>query len=158
MQRASLVYNVAGNPDNFVQHSGVAQTEIMSLAKMGITFESNTWLHFAVVMTEEKITAYLNDKEVPFTRCASAAQTATIKLNETKNSFILDEFLIDPVTAETFDDFVETTKNKVPFGSLDWRQQWFIIDAKNTANIKTNIFDSEIFRAAVKKIIQEENS
>ena len=158
VQRASLVYNVAGNPDNFVQHSGVAQTEIMSLAKMGITFESNTWLHFAVVMTEEKITAYLNDKEVPFTRFASAAQTATIKLNETKNSFILDEFLIDPVTAETFDDFVETTKNKVPFGSLDWRQQWFIIDAKNTANIKTNIFDSEIFRAAVKKIIQEENS
>lgn len=157
-QRAILVYNVAGNPDNFLQHSGVAKTEIMSLSKMGITFVSNTWLHFAVVMTPEKITAYLNDKEVPFTRFASAATTAAIKLNETKNSFILDEFLVDPITAEIFDDFVETTKNKIPFGSLDWRQQWFILDAKNTANIKTNIFDSDVFRAAVKKIIQEENS
>lgn len=158
IQRTSQPYNVALGADNFLQHAGIAQTETLSLSEMGITFESNSWLHFAVVMTPEKITAYLNDKEVPFSRFALATEIATINLNETKNSFILDEFLVDPVTAETFDDFVETTKNKVPFGSLDWRQQWFIIDAKNTANIKTNIFESEVFRSAVKKIIQEENS
>lgn len=158
IQRTSQPYNVALGADNFLQHAGIAQTETLSLPEMGITFESNSWLHFAVVMTPEKITAYLNDKEVPFSRFALATEIATINLNETKNSFILDEFLVDPVTAETFDDFVETTKNKVPFGSLDWRQQWFIIDAKNTANIKTNIFESEVFRSAVKKIIQEENS
>lgn len=158
VQKTSLPYNVALGADNFLQHAGIAQTETLSLSEMGITFESNTWLHFAVVMTPEKITAYLNDKEVPFSRFALATEIATIKLNEKKNSFVLDELLVDPVTAETFDDFVETTKNKVPFGSLDWRQQWFILDAKNTQNLKTNIFDSEVFRSAVKKIIQEENS
>lgn len=158
IQRTSQPYNVALGADNFLQHAGIAQTETLSLSEMGITFESNTWLHFAVIMTPEKITAYLNDKEVPFSRFALATEIATINLNETKNSFILDEFLVDPVTAETFGDFVETTKNKVPFGSLDWRQQWFVLDAKNTANIKTNIFESEVFRSAVKKIIQEENS
>lgn len=158
IQRTSQPYNVALGADNFLQHAGIAQTETLSLSEMGITFESNTWLHFAVVMTPEKITAYLNDKEVPFSRFALATEIATINLNETKNSFILDEFLVDPVTSETFGDFVETTKNKVPFGSLDWRQQWFVLDAKKTANIKTNIFESEVFRSAVKKIIQEENS
>ena len=155
LQRSSQPYNVALGADNFIQHTGLAQSELKSLSALGIKFTANSWLHFAVVLSPHKITAYLNDIELAFTRFSSATELATVSLNETKNSFILDELLIDPVTAETLEDFAATTNNKVPFGSLDWRQQWFIVDAHDTKHLRTNLFASEAFASAVKKIIQE---
>lgn len=153
--QAELPYNVALGADNWIQHIGVAQSEMQSLSELGVNFTANSWLHFAVVLSSDKITAYLNEIKLDFNRFSSATEPATVSLNETKNSFILDEFLIDPVTAETLEDFAATTNNKVPFGSLDWRQQWFIVDAHDTHNLRTNLFDSEAFASAVKKIIQE---
>lgn len=155
---ASVVYNVAKGQGNFLMHSGMASSALVELDKMGIKFVSNTWLHFGVVMTEEKITAYLNDQKIEYDRYSAAPEAAEARLNESRGSFILDELMIDPDTAEAFEDFAETTANKVPFGALDWREKWFVIDAENLANIRTNLWDAPSFKEAVRTIIREENA
>lgn len=152
----ALVYNVAKGQGNFLQHTGIAMSSHIALEDLGVVFTSNTWLHFAVVMSADSITAYLNDKKIVFSRHSSALEAATARLNESLNSFILDELLIDPNTTEDFSDFVATTESKVPFGSLDYKEEWMIIDSDNPDNFRTNLWDSPSFKEAVRKIIQEE--
>ena len=88
-----------------------------------------------------------------FERYEKASHASKAIFNESLNSFILDELAIDIKHKENFSDFVATSENKIPFGALDWKEKHMVIDYSGT--LKTNLFDSELFKSAVLKVIEE---
>ena len=46
-----------------------------------------------------------------------------------------------------------TSENKIPFGALDWKEKHMVLDY--SGDLRTNLFDSELFKAAVLKVIEE---
>lgn len=152
----SLVYNVTLGADNFIFHTGDRDEHVL-FSDFGIKFESNTWLHFAVVMSADKISLFIGKKKVDFSRY-SASQTSGIAVfNKEMNSFCLDELYIDTV-AEDFEMFVTSSLNKIPWGTLDYTKKHFIIDAADLRDFHTNLFDSDIFKQKVLEIISEYHS
>ena len=61
------------------------------------------------------------------------------------------------------DDFFNETIQRIPWASLDSDEDWFILDAKDTSKIKSNVLDwfkvqlleSAEFRAKVLEIVSE---
>ncbi len=150
-----LCYNVADVANTKIYHQGAAGSEVINLSDepFNMSFEPNLWLHFAVVYDDDNIVIWINDRKKEFKRFSSGTYESTAVFNENLNSFILDELLIDKLHKERFTDFAEGSENKIPFASLDWRNKYMIID--HSGELKTNLFDSELFKDAVKKIIQE---
>ena len=96
---------------------------------------------------------WINDKKKDFERYEKASHASKAIFNESLNSFILDELAIDIKHKENFSDFVATSEKKIPFGALDWREKHMVIDY--SGDLRTNLFDSELFKAAVLKVIEE---
>lgn len=149
-------FNEPAGAHNYIKHDD----EIVEFADIGIEFESNAWLHIAVAADAERICVYLNDIEsaVCFDRNASASQPLTVKLNEGKHSFILDELMVDPTVKETLADFKMRTSKRTPWAKLSDDDEYFILTANDPAKVKTNLFETDAFRAKVLEIIQDYHS
>ena len=52
--------------------------------------------------------------------------------------------------------FYEHTVNRIPWAALDKSEDYFILSAANKTNFKTNIFDTDIFKAKVLEIVNEQ--
>lgn len=162
----SALANRANNKRTDFTHSGLTQTEHFDLEEYGINFEEYKWYHIGIVFAANDIKVFI-DKSEPFaqsgiSRYSTAAADINISINETKNSFILDELYTD--TAEELrDDFFNQTEKRKPWAALADSQDWFIFDAKKPQNVKSNILDyfktqllaSSEFADAVRAIIQE---
>lgn len=148
-----LVYNVALGADNFIFHTG-ARDEYITLSDLGINFAPNSWLHFGIILTAEKITLYIDTLKHEFTRYSQATTAGTAVFNQEMNSFCLDELYIDTM-AEGYEAFVANSHAKIPWGTLDYTKRHFILDVADLNNLHTNIFDSAVFRQKVIEIINE---
>lgn len=155
----ALCFNVALGEGTYITHVGLSKKEILYLneSPFNLKFEANQWLHFGITMNNDELKIYINKKMKIFKRFSRSifANVAEFNLNP-DNSFMLDELMIDSAVSENFDDFAKSTDDKIPFGNLDYKKDYFILDVKDLDNFKTNIFDSEIFKNAVKNIIEEE--
>lgn len=100
----------------------------------------------------------MNDKAQEFNRYETASAALSVVLNSGKNSFLLDELMIDNTTAETLATFYEHTTNRVPWANLSKSNDYFILTVADLENFKTNIFDTDIFKAKVLEIINEYHS
>lgn len=151
----ALCYNIAQDAGTRIVHQGKSKSETISLKDdpFFMDFKPNNWFHFAIVLDEKNISLWINDKKKDFERYENATYSSKAIFNEGLNSFILDELAIDIKHKESFSDFVETSKNKIPFGTLDWKEKHMVIDY--SGSLKTNIFDTDLFKEAVLKIIQE---
>lgn len=137
-----------------LQHiaNGVVR-DALDLQEIGINFESNKWFHFGIIADSEKLCVCIEKQSFCFNRL-EASGTLNVTLNESKNSYMLDELLIDTTAAEDKAVFFDNTEKRIPFGSLDYEQNWFILSAKDPAKIKTNIFDSQVFQDAVNGVLR----
>lgn len=151
----ALCYNIALGTGTRIVHQGSSKSESINLEDepFNMVFAPNTWLHFAIVLDDNHISLWINDRKKEFERYEKAPHDSKAIFNESLNSFILDELAIDVKHKENFSDFVETSKNKIPFGALDWREKHMILDY--SGKLQTNIFNSEAFENAVLKIIKE---
>ena len=147
------VYNVALGEDVYLFHSGQNE-EYVKLSDLGISFISDTWMHFAVVLTSDKITVFIGTQKKEFTRWNVAQSSSTAVFNAEKNSFCLDELYID-VSAEAFESFRQSSLDKIPWGSLDYTKKHFILDTADTDYFHTNLFDSQLFKDKVLEVINE---
>lgn len=150
-----LPYNVAAGASVYANHQGQTLSDIIQLKDMGIEFTPNSWEHLAVVMDENEISLYLRDKKVHFLRHETGVQEASAVLNEGGMSFQLDELIVDTTRVREFEDFVEGTHDKVPWGSLDHKKRHFIIDAADPDNFGGNFFSSSAFENAVQRVIDK---
>ena len=155
-ERTCEMYSPLGARKELV-HSVGEEEDAVSLSTLGIDFEENTWLHVAVVGSEGSLKVLLNDVEVPFASSWNAG-TVTLTFNRNKNSFMLDELLIDPATAELTSAFIQNTANRIPFGTISDTDDWFILMAKDITKVKTNIFESSTFTQAMQPLVNRVTS
>ena len=152
----SPVYNVTLGADNFIFHTGNRDEHVL-FSDIGIDFEPNSWIHFAVVLSADKISLFIGTKKVEFGRYSASQTAGTAVFNKEMNSFCLDELYID-TAEEEFSAFVKYSLDKIPWGTLDYARRHFILDAADLSEVHTNLFDSAIFRQKVLEIINEYHS
>lgn len=154
----TLPFNSPKESHSYIQHDGQTESEQRELSDIGVSFTPNSWLHIGIIASTNKITVALNDRAAEFTRYETAAAALSVVLNSSRNSFMLDELLVDITEAEAVDTFYEHTTNRVPWANLSKSNDYFILTVKDLQNFKTNIFDTDIFKAKVLEIINEYHS
>lgn len=150
-----LPYNVAAGEAVYLSHIGQTQNSTINFKSLDFSFLPNTWEHIAVVLTDTEINLFIRDRQFPFNRYNTAPATATANLNGNKMSFQLDELLVDTTVARDFDDFVEGTHDRIPWGKLDHKKKHFILNADDADNVTGNVFSSKAFEQAVQNIIDK---
>ena len=154
----TLPFNSPKEAHGYIKHDGQTESEQKELADIGVKFTPNNWLHIGIIANNTKIIVALNDKAQEFNRYETASAALSVVLNSGKNSFLLDELMIDNTTAETLATFYEHTTNRVPWANLSKSNDYFILTVADLENFKTNIFDTNIFKAKVLEIINEYHS
>lgn len=151
----TLPFNSPAAAHSYLQHDGQTQSEQRELSDIGVSFTPNEWLHIGIIASPTKIIVALNDRATEFTRYETAAAALSVVLNGSRNSFMLDELLVDTTEAETVQTFCEHTINRVPWAKLTKSNDYFILTVKDLENFKTNIFDTQIFKDKVAEVIQD---
>ena len=129
-------------------------SEAVDLKDLDIDFEPNAGLHFGIIAGDEKVCVCVDKTSHCFDR-VEFSRSLSVSLSENKNSFMLDELLIDTTAAETKEAFFTNTDKRIPFGTLDETQNWFILSAQDTTKVKTNLFETSVFKAAVDGILSD---
>lgn len=150
----TIPFNSPASAHSYLEHAGQTVSEQRELSDLGVEFNPNSWLHIGIIASENKMIVALNDRATEFNRYATSASTLTLVLNSSRNSFMLDELLVDVSTAETLETFYEHTINRVPWANLPKNNDYFIFTVKDLDNFKTNIFDTQIFKDKVMEVIQ----
>lgn len=136
-------------------------SDIFYLSNLGITFEANEWIHFAIVedlvQNIDTYHVYINNYDISHARYSATTRGGYLTFNPSKDSFILDEFMLDPDNAETLQSFSESTVNRIPYGKLDWTTKHFILEKSDDAVLHTNLFDTELFNQKVQALFNEYN-
>lgn len=148
-----VVWNEPGDASTTLIHYGQGhlspgEDNIKTFSQLGIAFEPNSWLHIGIVMTEETLSVFIGKTEIAFDRYEKTAADVSLTLNvdgdTLKNSFVLDELMIDATEPESFSDFSANTDARIPWGALDSSEKHFILDADG---LVTNIFGSDSIKA-----------
>jgi hypothetical protein len=121
----------------------------------GIAFNPKTWIHIAVVTTPDAISLFIGDKRIDFTKQSISNQSKILEINPYMFEFNLDELMIDETTESDFIKFAENTINRVPYAALSHEQKWFVLEVDDPMKVKTNLFETEQFKAAVRAVINE---
>lgn len=156
-----FVYNHAIQRRNeiYIRHYGASSFEIVRTESLGVSYTERDWKHIAVTLTKDSINVYLDRAGKSFARYSADSSGGSAVINDAEHSFILDELMMDRAADETEDSFVRTTEDKIPWGSLDAsRDSHFILYAENPDDFHTNIFDTDLFKEKVRKLIQEDRN
>jgi hypothetical protein len=151
----TLPFNSPAAAHSYIQHDGQTQSKQRELSDIGVSFPANSWLHIGIIANSSKIIVALNDRSTEFNRYETAAAALSVVLNSSRNSFMLDELLIDTTTAESVQTFCEHTINRVPWANLSKSNDYFILTVKDLQNFKTNIFDTQLFKDKVLEVMQD---
>lgn len=153
IQRGDVyVYNQPDAAKSYIQHysenNQSSTPEYVFLEDIKFSLKEKSWLHIGIVLSDEEIKVYLNDKEISFNRFGQNTENCNIVLNELQNSFILDELLVDPEISENFETFKKNTEERIPWAALSKDDKHFVLEVDNFI---TNIFDSELFKLKVQE-------
>jgi hypothetical protein len=118
-----------------------------------VDINEETWIHFAIINTKTKVSVFITDKRFDFLKTSFDDQPVTMLINELLDDINLDELFIDPVTVLDFSAFVGNTEARLPYAALSYDEKWFILEAEDIEKVKTNLFDTETFRAAVQAVV-----
>jgi hypothetical protein len=152
-----IPYSVAIVSENTVTHSWQGGSEEIDLSDLGVYIALNTWIHIAAVLTPEKISLFIAGANVEFNRNSETAQTQSLEINSDEEEFNLDELMIDETAALSFDTFLENTEKRIPWAALNYQEPWFVLEAEDVTKVKTNLFQTDEFRAAVEAVINNQN-
>jgi hypothetical protein len=152
---AEIPYSVAGDDGetDCVVHEWLNGRETASLGSAGIDIPDKTWTHLAAVQTHTGISLFVKDKRIDFVRRSRSAHPMSFEFNRGKTLFNIDELFFDASAEVDFAAFCENTDERIPYAALDYKEKWFVLEAQDTAKVKTNLFETAQFRAAVQAVI-----
>ena len=156
----TIAFNEPKGAHSYIRHEGLNYYEDVELADYNVSFEPNQWLHIGIVADSEKIAVFLNENtHCPvFNRYGMTALSLQVNLNTSKDSFLLDELMVDTTTTESNADFILHTHERKPWAKLPDNEDYFILTAKDIQKFETNIFDTQLFKDKVNAIIDERNN
>lgn len=155
-EQTSQMYEPPADSKKQLHHIVDGVDDAIDLSTLGIVFGENSWLHVAVIGSVGSLKVLINNIEVPFSSLWSTEQEQVVQVafNKNKNSFMLDELLLDATAAETNASFFRNTGLRAPFGSISEDDDWFILMAKDVSKVKTNLFKTPDFDEAVQPLIE----
>lgn len=132
-----LVYNQIGKAHVNVLHGNqyAVYTEKRQLANF-----HEGWYHMAIVMDANHISLFLNGSEIQFNRFTSGSQAMEMSINPGKVLISLDELMIDTTAAEPLELFIKNSSDKVPWGALDYEDEWLVLMASDPTKVRSNCF------------------
>ncbi|QQO10099.1 hypothetical protein [Breznakiella homolactica] len=120
-------------------------------------FEQDQWYHIGLCKNNDTLFIYINQNVMQFPVQSGNQEAIHIDVNSTLGDIAIDEFMVDPVTAEDFERFKTITVKRIPWASLDYKEKWTVFNVDDPSFFKTNIFQSADFKNAVMNILREEN-
>lgn len=132
-----LVYNQIGAAHVNILHGN--QYAIYT-EKRQLTNFNEGWYHMAIVMDANHISLFLNGSEIQFNRFTSGSQAMEMSINPGKVLVSLDELMIDTTVAESLELFIKNSGDKVPWGALDYEDEWLAIMANDPTKVRSNCF------------------
>ena len=148
-----LPYCSAKTSGNTLYHDWGEGNESIDLDAAGVALVQSVWLHAAFVLTADTIFFFIGEHQFSFERRRPAADALPFVLNEELDQFNLDELSIIAGAAEAYEQFAENTEKRVPYAALDYQQKYAVVMVDDPAKLRTNIFESDQFREAVRAII-----
>jgi hypothetical protein len=148
-----VALSAAGISGNTVTHSWQGGSETINLIDYGIVLEENTWIHIGAIVKQNKISFYINNAVIDFTRQSTAIQPFSFEINEEEDLFNLDELLVDGTTVLEPDAFIANSESRIPYAALGKDDKWTVIEVDDPDKLKTNLFESESFKSAVLSIV-----
>jgi hypothetical protein len=142
-----------------VSHTFQGATDIIDLDPEEITSEK--WYHIGIINNGSSLKLLINGKTLTW---ASQAQSGAIAvdinpsvggLDGEFSLLMVDEIMFDPGTAEDVQIFASRNALKHPWGRLDDQHPWAIINIKDPAYFKTNIFQGPDLAPAVLALFQQ---
>ena len=155
---AKLPYNVINKMKSYLQlerrsvdpDTGKDVLAVSSIdldKEHGIELVQNVWMHIGIGRSVDSTDVYINNRQIHIAD-GFIPEAKEIVIGD-KKSFQLDELLVDTTVTLTKEDFVSSTRDKIPWGSLDYRERHMIIDSHDPHGIHGNVME------AVKEWIQE---
>ena len=145
---SELPYNVITKMDSFIQcerkwidpdtGKTLYDTKNISLDDYNIELVQNVWMHIGIGKDATSNVVYINSKAIHIPDFVPEAKQIVIG---DKKSFQLDELMVDTAVTLDAEGFLSATIDKIPWGSLDYQENHFILDAFDKNNIKGNVMD-----------------
>ena len=148
---AELPFNVVNKMESYIQLERVwvdpdtgknqFETKMISLEDYDVELVQNTWMHVGIGKDERATTIYINSKYIPITDRDFIPEAQQIVIGD-KHSFQLDELMVDATVTLRADDFFSASIDKIPWGSLDYKERHLILDSHDPENVKGNVMDT----------------
>ena len=121
--------------------------------------EEQKWYHIGIIANGSSLKLLINNK-ILIWESQYQMLPVTVDINQTAGDIdgeyslmMIDEIMFDPTAAIEVDFFNRNSALKRPWGRLDDRHPWAIINVQDPSFFKTNIFQSPDFTAAVQAVI-----
>ncbi|MDR1506577.1 MAG: hypothetical protein LBI67_05690 [Treponema sp.] len=127
-------------------------------------FTVGKWYHIGIVNTGTQIRLLINaeifafDSQPPVSEIQINVNPTAGQVDGENSLMLIDEILLDTTAAETTALFLTNTSKRAPWGKLDDSAPWAIINVKDPACFRTNIFKSPDFAAAVMEILNTQGA
>ena len=118
------------------------------LADYNLELVQNTWMHLGITKAGSKTAIFINTKKILISDLEFVPEAREIIIGDGK-SIQLDEMMVDTTTSLDFESFLQSSQDKVPWGTLDYQERHMILDAHDPDNIKGNLFSGKSFKDAV---------
>ena len=148
-----IPFSVSITTGNALYHDWGEGNESIDLDAEGVVLPQRAWLHIAFVFTPTNILINIGDRQLSFIRYRPIADPLPFVLNEGIHTFNLDELSIINGAMINQGDFIQNTKERIPYAALDHRKNYAVLMVDDPALFRTNIFESDQFKAAVQAVI-----
>lgn len=151
-------YNVVDRMISFIQlerkwnnpDTGLDEiiTKRIPLEDYSLELTQNTWMHIGIGKKGSNTCIFINTTKILISELEFVPEAREIIIGD-GHSIQLDEMMIDTTVALDFESFIQSSQDKVPWGTLDYLERHLILDAHDPNNIKGNIFSGKSFKDAV---------
>jgi hypothetical protein len=148
-------YSAAETTGNVLEHTWQGGSEVVNLDNKGVAIAQNTWIHLAVISTENTMSIFIGHSRFDFNKYNQTEGNMDIAINEDEDEFNLDELTLDRAAVADFDGFSQNTVNRVPYAALNYLEKWAVLMVDDPGKVKTNLFETEQFREAVQAVINQ---
>jgi hypothetical protein len=151
-------YSVSGTIGDALDHLWQGGSESVNLADKGIEIPESSWLHIAAISTPDTISLFFGERKIDFARSSNTAETFDFEINSEEGEINIDELSLFSGAVPAFSAFAANSAERVPYAALDWMEKWFVLEAQDAAKVKTNLFETEEFKAAVRTVLAEQGA
>jgi hypothetical protein len=148
-----IPYSTSTTTGNILYHDWGEGNEYIDLDVAGVVLPQRSWIHFAFVLTPTDIIINIGSKQLSFSRYRPIAGPLPFILNEELNTFNIDELSIINSAMIDHDAFLENGEKRIPYAALDYQKKFAVLMVDDPELFRTNIFESDQFKAAVQAVI-----